>query len=140
MFWLHSSQFPINILRLHSLLCVQQHFLQFPSTPADLPIGITIIVVTLKEEICGEGGTQESRLRHLGPSRNRGWGSTNWSNLQKPPLRQRMEVDLLEISQQSPFIVLVLFCCLVSAMTGRGAPVEKLEMLPQLKNDDCTNV
>ena len=85
-------QFPINILRACTLLYVYIHFLQFSSTPADLPIGITIIVATLKEEICGEGELGESRLRHLGPSRNRGRGSTNWSNLQKPPLMQRREL------------------------------------------------
>ena len=47
--------------------------------------------------------------------------------------------DLLEISQQSP--VIVLFCD-VTAWHQQlcAAPVEKFEMLLELKNYDCTNV
>ena len=47
-------QFPINILR-HPLCTTTTIFLQLPTTRLDLPIGVVIIVVTLREEICGEG-------------------------------------------------------------------------------------
>ena len=47
-------QFPINILR-HPLCTTTTIFLQLPTTRFDLPIGVVIIVVTLREEICGEG-------------------------------------------------------------------------------------
>ena len=47
-------QFPINILR-HPLCTTTTIFLQLPTTRLDLPIGLVIIVVTLREEICGEG-------------------------------------------------------------------------------------
>ena len=47
-------QFPINILR-HPLCTTTIIFLQLPTTRFDLPIGVVIIVVTLREEICGEG-------------------------------------------------------------------------------------
>ena len=67
-------QFPINILCLHSVYV--PHFLQFSSTPADLPIGITIIVVTLKGEICGRGDLRSHGSVTLGHHWGTGLGFT----------------------------------------------------------------
>ena len=68
-------QFPINILR-HPLCTTTTIFLQLPTTRLDLPIGMVIIVVTLREEICGEGQAVASPWTLTE-------ASVNWGNFQK---------------------------------------------------------